>query len=41
MGWQRTDTLAEAIDIARGFMGRSAQISFAHLPPILQTDVKL
>jgi len=41
MGWERTDTLAEAIDIAKGFMGRSAQISFAHLPPILQTDVKL
>ncbi len=41
MGWERTDTLAEAIDIAKGFMGRSSQISFAHLPPILQTDVKL
>ena len=41
MGWERTDTLSEAIDVARGFMGRSAQISMVHMPPILQTDVRL
>ena len=41
LGWQRTDTLAEAIDIARGFAGRSAEISLVHLPPILQTDVSI
>jgi nickel-dependent lactate racemase len=39
LGWERTDTLAEAIDSARGFIGRSANISLVHLPPILQTDV--
>ncbi|MBI3181286.1 MAG: DUF2088 domain-containing protein [Myxococcales bacterium] len=41
LGWERTDTLAEAIDSARGFMGRSATISLVHMPPILQTDVRL
>jgi len=41
MGWDRTDTLSEAIEEARGFMGRSASISFVKIPPILQTDVRL
>jgi hypothetical protein len=41
LGWDRTDTLSEAIEEARGFMGRGASISFVHLPPILQTDVTL
>jgi nickel-dependent lactate racemase len=41
MGWDRTDTLSEAIEEARGFMGRSASISFVHIPPIFQTDVRL
>jgi lactate racemase len=41
LGWDRTDTLSEAIDEARGFMGRNATISLVHVPPILQTDVKL
>ncbi len=41
LGWDRTDTLSEAIEEARGFMGRSATISCVKIPPILQTDVKL
>jgi hypothetical protein len=41
MGWDRADTLSEAIEDARGFMGRSASISVLHLPPIFQTDVRL
>jgi hypothetical protein len=41
LGWERSETLAEAIDHARGFMGRNASISLVHMPPILQTDVKL
>jgi hypothetical protein len=41
LGWERTDTLSDALDIARGFMGRSARISLVHMPPILQTDVKI
>ncbi|MEN9796556.1 MAG: hypothetical protein RL653_252, partial [Pseudomonadota bacterium] len=40
MGWERTDTLSEAIDQARGFMGRSASISLVKIPPILQVDVR-
>jgi lactate racemase len=39
LGWDRADTLSEAIEEARGFMGRSAHISYVHMPPILQTDV--
>jgi hypothetical protein len=41
LGWDRTDTLSEAIEEARGFMGRSASISLVHVPPIMQTDVRL
>jgi lactate racemase len=41
MGWDRTDTLSEAIDEARGTVGRSAQITLLHLPPMVQTDVKI
>lgn len=41
MGWDRTDTLSEAIEQARGFLGRSATVSMVHMPPILQTDVRL
>ncbi len=41
MGWDRTNTLSEAIEEARGFMGRSASISYVKIPPILQTDVTL
>jgi nickel-dependent lactate racemase len=41
LGWERTNTLHEAIDEARGFMGRNASISFVHMPPILQTDVRI
>ena len=41
MGWERADTLSDAIDMARGSMGRNASISYVHIPPILITDVKL
>jgi hypothetical protein len=40
LGWERTDTLSEAIDLARGAMGRGASVSLVHMPPILQTDVR-
>ncbi len=39
LGWERADTLAEAISMARSTMGRSAQITMQHHPPILITDV--
>jgi hypothetical protein len=41
LGWDRTDTLTEAIEEARGFMGRSATISLLRIAPTLLADVKL
>jgi nickel-dependent lactate racemase len=38
-GWDRADTLSEAISMARSFAGRSAEITMLHHPPILVTDV--
>ncbi len=40
MGWETAGSLAEAVDMARGTMGRSAQITMLHHPPILMTDVQ-
>ena len=40
LGWDRTDTLSEAIEEARGFMGRSATISLLRIAPTLLADVK-
>lgn len=40
MGWDRTDTLTEAIEEARGFMGRSASISLLRIAPTVMVDVK-
>ena len=39
LGWERADSLAEAIAMGRSSMGRSAQITMMHHPPILMTDV--
>jgi hypothetical protein len=39
LGWERADTLSEAISMGRSMMGRSAQITMLHQPPILMTDV--
>ena len=41
LGWERADTLAEAIDMARGFMGRSASITCVKTAPIVQCDVRI
>src|SRR5260370_20674671 len=38
MGWERADTLAEAIDMARGRQGRSPRITLMHHPPMVMTD---
>ncbi len=40
LGWDRTDTLTEAIEEARGFMGRSATISLLRIAPTVMVDVK-
>ena len=39
LGWERASTLSEAISMARGTMGRSAQITMLYHPPILMMDV--
>ncbi|MFL5419405.1 MAG: lactate racemase domain-containing protein, partial [Myxococcales bacterium] len=39
LGWERSDTLAEAIDMARGRQGRSAQMTLMHHPPLVMTEV--
>jgi hypothetical protein len=40
LGWERAETLAEAIAMGRSHMGRSAQITMLHHPPILMTDMR-
>jgi lactate racemase len=39
MGWETAGSLAEAIAMARGTMGRSAQITMMHHPPYMISDV--
>ena len=39
LGWETANSMAEAIDMGRSSMGRSAQITMLHHPPILMTDV--
>jgi hypothetical protein len=39
LGWDRADTLTEAIAMARSYVGRSAEITLLHHPPILISDV--
>jgi len=40
LGWDRTETLAEAIASARSHLGRSAEITMLHLPPIVIPQVE-
>ena len=40
LGWDRAETLAEAIANARSHMGRSAEITMLHLPPIMIPEVE-
>jgi hypothetical protein len=39
LGWERAETLHDAIAMARSHVGRSAQITMLHHPPILLSDV--
>jgi hypothetical protein len=39
LGWERADSVAEAISMARSTVGPSPQITMQHHPPILITDV--
>jgi hypothetical protein len=40
LGWQRADSLSEAIAMARAEMGRSAEITMLHQPAIMIADVE-
>lgn len=40
LGWERANTLAEAIAMARNEMGRSAQITMVHNAPVVLADVE-
>jgi len=40
LGWERADTLTEAIAMARSFTGPSASITMMHHPPIVMADVE-
>jgi hypothetical protein len=39
LGWETAGSIAEAVAMGRGTMGRSAQVTMLHHPPILMTDV--
>ena len=40
MGWESADTLDEAIAMATSDLGRSASITYLHLPPLVIADVE-
>jgi hypothetical protein len=40
MGWERAESLTEAIAMARGFVGPSASITLMKWPPIVMADVE-
>jgi hypothetical protein len=39
LGWEAADTLDEAIAMATAELGRSATITYLHLPPLVIADV--
>jgi lactate racemase len=41
LGWERAESMAEAIAMGRSYMGRSAQITMLHNSPIVMTDVSV
>jgi hypothetical protein len=41
LGWERADSVSEAIAMARGDLGRSAEITMMHQPSIIITDVEV
>ncbi len=40
LGWERAETLTEAIAMARSYLGRSAEITMLHMPPIVMADME-
>jgi hypothetical protein len=39
LGWERAASLEEAIAMGRSHVGRSAEVTMLHLPPIVIADV--
>lgn len=39
MGWECADTVAEALEMAQTFLGRSPSVAHVHIPPINMVDV--
>jgi hypothetical protein len=40
LGWDRAESLTEAIAMARSFAGPSAEITMMHHPPIVMADME-
>jgi hypothetical protein len=40
LGWERADSVGEALAMAKGYAGPSPEITMLHVPPILITDVE-
>jgi hypothetical protein len=40
MGWERADTMADALAMAKSYVGPSPEITLMHIPPILIADVE-
>jgi hypothetical protein len=39
LGWERAESLTEAIAMARSFTGPSSSITMMHHPPLVMADV--
>ncbi|RMG20300.1 MAG: DUF2088 domain-containing protein [Deltaproteobacteria bacterium] len=40
LGWDRADTVAEALSMARSYLGRNPEVTVLHQPPIFTCDVE-
>jgi hypothetical protein len=40
LGWDRADSLTEAIAMAKSFTGPSPEITMMHHPPIVMADME-
>jgi len=40
LGWERAETMSDAVAMARSHLGRSAEITMLHCPPIVMADVE-
>ena len=41
MGWECADSVDEAIEMARSFLGRDPSLTHLHIPPINMVDVSV